>query len=90
VDRVWHDTVYIKTKGKSGGSGTGGGTGGGGRTGTRKTYTFDVAAVNKLIDEKCSKDKKPQVGGGGIDLDNTGTPKPTPIPNMPTDQFNTL
>jgi hypothetical protein len=90
VDRVWHDTVYIKTKGKSGGSGTGGGTGGGGRTGTRKKYTFDVAAVNKLIDEKCSKDKKPNVGSGGIDLDVTGTQTQTPIPNMPTDQFNTL
>ncbi len=77
--------------GKSGGGGTGGGTGKGGGTGTpRKKYTFDVAAVNKLIDEKCSKNTKPQVGGGGIDLDATGTPKPIPIPNMPTDQFNTL
>ena len=83
IDRVWYDTVYNKTPVKSGG-------GGGGATGTRKTYTFDVAAVNKLIDAKCSKDKKPQVGGGGINLDGTGTPTPTPIPNMPTDIVNTL
>jgi hypothetical protein len=85
--------VYF-TKGWSGGStetaptGTetrvySGGGGGGG-----KTYTFDVAAVNKLIDEKCSKDGKP--GGTGVNLDATGTPTPTPIPNMPTDVVNTL
>ncbi len=83
--------VYF-TKGWSGGStetaptGTetrvySGGGGGGG-----KTYTFDVAAVNKLIDEKCSKDGKP--GGTGVNLDATGTPTPTPIPNMPKDVFD--
>ena len=85
--------VYF-TKGWSGGSTetvgddgppiyTGGGGGGG-----RKTYTFDVAEVNKLIDAKCSKDGKP--GGTGVNLDANGTPTPTPIPNMPTDIVNTL
>ncbi len=88
--------VYF-TKGWSGGSTETATTGtetrvytGGGGGGSKKTYTFDVAEVNKLIDAKCSKDGKAIVAGGNVDLDNTGTPKPTPIPNMPTDQFNTL
>ena len=87
--------VYF-TKGWSGGStetaptGTetrvySGGGGGGG-----KTYTFDVAAVNKLIDTKCPKDGKAIVAGGNVNLDGTGTPTPppTPIPNMPKDVFD--
>jgi len=80
------------TKGWSGGSGKNPGddgppsyNGGGG-----KTYTFDVAAVNKLIDAKCPKDGKAIVAGGNINLDGTGTPTPTPtpIPNMPKDVFD--
>ena len=63
---------------------------GGGGGGSKKTYTFDVAEVNKLIDAKCSKDGKAIVGGGNVDLDGTGTPTPTPIPNMPTDVVNTF
>jgi len=83
--------VYF-TKGWSGGSGKNPGddgppsyNGGGG-----KTYTFDVAAVNKLIDAKCPKDGKAIVAGGNINLDGTGTPTPTPtpIPNMPKDVFD--
>ena len=90
-----NSNVYF-TKGWSGGStetaptGTetrvySGGGGGGG-----KTYTFDVAAVNKLIDTKCPKDGKAIVAGGNVNLDGTGTltPTPTPIPNMPKDVFN--
>jgi hypothetical protein len=61
---------------------TGGGGGGG-----RKTYTFDVAEVNKLIDAKCSKDEKVTTGDD-INLDGTNTS--TPTPNMPTDIVNTL
>jgi hypothetical protein len=78
--------VYF-TKGWSGGSGKNPGddgppsyNGGGG-----KTYTFDVAAVNKLIDTKCPKDGKAIVAGGNVNLDGTGTLTPTPIPNMPKD-----
>ena len=60
-------------------------TGGGGR----KTYTFDVAAVNKLIDAKCPKDGKSK-DNSGINLDATGTPTPTPIPNMTKGEFDSL
>jgi len=55
--------------------------------GGRKTYTFNVAEVNKLIDAKCPKDGKSK-DNSGIDLDATGTPTPTPIPNMPKDQVD--
>ena len=86
------NVYFIKALPGGGGSGknpgddgppiyTGGGGGGG-----RKTYTFDVAEVNKLIDAKCSKDGKP--GGTGVNLDANGTPTPTPIPNMPKDMVD--
>jgi hypothetical protein len=88
--------VYF-TKGWSGGSTETATTGtetrvytGGGGGGSKKTYTFDVAEVNKLIDAKCSKDGKAIVAGGNVDLDATGTQTQTPIPNMPTDAVNTL
>ena len=87
-----NSNVYF-TKGWSGGSTETAPTGTETRVysgGGGKTYTFDVAAVNKLIDTKCPKDGKAIVAGGNINLDGTGTPTPTPtpIPNMPKDVFN--